>query len=178
MKAQGAGENLRISGRWSNPVRLPDFALRCGSQPLIRVSDGSRRRVRIVAVGGNVTPAVLEDPRLDTVWLMHDEDRRVLPAGPGIPDCIARSTAAWEALATLSGVDGGEFAGTQLLSDRDGWLRARGEPGKQGWSDGDLLCRVEAGKPAGMASNADGLGSLIASMDAEPVRFIKGGFVH
>ncbi|QEI09474.1 cytochrome c [Pigmentiphaga aceris] len=190
MKAQGAGENLRISGRWSNPVRLPNFVLRCGRQPEEQVSAWQHQRVRVVAVDGKeashggagrlvqAPAALLEDPRLNTVWLMRDQDQTALPAGPGIPDCIARSTAAWDALATLSGVDADAFGGTQLLSDRDGWLRARGEPGKQGWSDADLLCRVDTGKPVGQATAGDGLGRLIASMDAEPIRFIKGGFVH
>lgn len=58
---------------------------------------------------------------------------------------------------------------------------ARGEPGKNEWSDDDLLCRTDA--PARVDSKPlplqpDGLGALIARMDAEPVRFVKGGFVH
>jgi hypothetical protein len=91
---------------------------------------------------------------------------------------VADSAAAWEALALIAGTD--RLAGTQLIADRDGWLRARGEPGKAGWSDDDLLCRSER-LPASAKSStppADGLGALIARMDAEPVRFVKGGFIH
>jgi sulfonate transport system substrate-binding protein len=66
----------------------------------------------------------------------------------------------------------------QLIVDRDGWLRARGEPGKT---------RMERRRPAvphrlagacrSQPLPLDGLGALIARMDAEPVRFVKGGFV-
>ena len=65
--------------------------------------------------------------------------------------------------------------------DQKGGLRARAEPGKAGWSDDDLLCRSERAPSAsakGSAQPADGLGALIARMDAEPVRFVKGGFIH
>ncbi|MDT4889844.1 hypothetical protein FQZ97_1266010 [compost metagenome] len=93
---------------------------------------------------------------------------------------MADSAAAWEALALIAGTD--QLAGTQLIADRDGWLRARGAPGKAGWSDDDLLCRSERAPAAwgqgAAALPADGLGALIARMDAQPVRFVKGGFIH
>jgi hypothetical protein len=96
-------------------------------------------------------------------------------------DCVADSAAAWEALSLIAGTD--QLAGTQLIADRDGWLRARGAPGKAGWSDDDLLCRSERAPAAtteqgAAAPPADGLGALIARMDAQPVRFVKGGFIH
>lgn len=93
---------------------------------------------------------------------------------------MADSAAAWEALSLIAGTD--QLAGTQLIADRDGWLRARGAPGKTGWSDDDLLCRSERAPVAwgqgAAAPPADGLGALIARMDAQPVRFVKGGFIH
>ncbi|MPT04196.1 MAG: cytochrome c, partial [Delftia sp.] len=68
----------------------------------------------------------------------------------------------------------------QWLGDRSGWLRALSRPGAQGWSEDDLVCRTDttAKATSGAGAVADGLGALIARMDAEPVRFIKGGFVH
>ncbi|MNR33884.1 hypothetical protein D3C85_1516010 [compost metagenome] len=94
-------------------------------------------------------------------------------------DCVADSPAAWEALALIAGTD--QLAGMQLIADRDGWLRVRGQPGQAGWSDDDLLCRSDS-PPAASAKGTvlppDGLGALIARMDAEPVRFVKGGFIH
>ncbi|CAG2156081.1 hypothetical protein LMG19282_05101 [Cupriavidus campinensis] len=78
--------------------------------------------------------------------------------------------------------------GTALLSDRQGWLRARGAPGQAAWRESDLLCT--AGQAGGQRQSADaridtpvdtpvdGLTALLLRMDAEPVRFVKGGFVH
>ncbi|WP_431111264.1 c-type cytochrome [Variovorax paradoxus] len=171
MKALGAGRSLRALGNWPQPVGLPDMAVRCGSQPPRMLASWRGQRVRIVA--GNAAPA--EDPRLVTVLLVPPSSM----ASGATADCIAQSAAAWEALTLITGTD--RLAGTQLIADRDGWLRVRGEPGKAGWSDDDLVCRSERA-PAlagqGAASPADGLGALIARMDAEPVRFVKGGFIH
>jgi hypothetical protein len=147
------------------------MAVRCGSQPPRLLASWRGQRVRIVA--GDAAPA--EDPRLVTVLLVPPSSATV-PAAAG---CVAESAAAWEALALIAGTD--RLEGTQLIADRDGWLRARGEPGKAGWSDDDLLCRSELAPSAsakGSALPADGLGALIARMDAEPVRFVKGGFIH
>ncbi|MBT2335363.1 cytochrome c [Variovorax paradoxus] len=170
MKAQGAGQSLRALGSWPQPIGLPDMAVRCGSHPPRLLASWRGQRVRIVA--GGAAPA--EDPRLVTVLLRP-------PSGSEAPaaDCVADSAAAWEALALITGTD--RLAGTHFIADRDGWLRARGEPGKAGWSDDDLLCRSERASAAtgqGAAPPADGLGALIARMDAQPVRFVKGGFIH
>jgi len=150
---------------------LPDMAVRCGSQPARRLASWRGQRVRIVA--GTAAPA--EDPRLVTVLLVPPSPT----ASSASAECVAQSAAAWEALALIAGTD--RLAGTQLIADRDGWLRVRGEPGNAGWSDDDLVCRSERA-PAlvgqGAALPADGLGALIARMDAEPVRFVKGGFIH
>jgi mono/diheme cytochrome c family protein len=171
MKALGAGQSLRSVGNWPQPIGLPDMAVRCGAQPPRSLRSWRGQRVRIVA--GNATPA--EDPRLVTVLLLPPSPT----ASSATADCVAQSAAAWEALALITGTV--RLAGTQLIADRDGWLRVRGEPGKAGWSDDDLVCRSErtpasAGQAA--APPADGLGALIARMDAEPVRFVKGGFIH
>ena len=169
MKALGAGQSLRALGNWPQPIGLPDMAVRCGAEPVRTLASWRGQRVRIVA-GAEATA---EDPRLVTV--------RLLPSASGAGDggCVADAPAAWQALALIAGSD--ELAGTQLIADRDGWLRARSQPGNAAWSDDDLLCRSE-GAPAAVAQRGaqppDGLGALIARMDAQPVRFVKGGFIH
>ena len=172
MKAQGAGQSLRALGNWPQPIGLPDMAVRCGAQAPRLLASWRGQRVRIVA--GDAAPT--EDPRLVTVQLVSPS--QAAKTTPPAADCVADSPAAWEALALIAGTD--RLAGTQLIADRDGWLRARGEPGKAGWSDDDLLCRSERAPASAKsaASPADGLGALIARMDAEPVRFVKGGFIH
>lgn len=172
MKAQGAGQSLRATGAWRQPIGLPDAVVRCEGREPRRLASWRGQRVRIVAAGAASEP--LEDPRLVTI--------RLRPAGDGVPTpmtgCIVESSSAWDAFALIAGTD--PMDGTQLLADRDGWLRARSTPGEAGWSEDDLLCRTDTGaqRTKGDTPRADGLGALIARMDAEPVRFLKGGFVH
>lgn len=196
LRAQAAGEMLRASGAWMLPVALPDAAVRCGAQPARALSSWRGQRVRVVAAaspGSDAAAAVQslrEDPRLVTVWLQPSASPSgpapralpsVLPAGA---DCVVDDAQAWSAFALIAGTP--RLEGAQFLADRDGWLRARSQPGQAGWSEDDLVCRTEtAPRPATPAAAAppgtlpaDGLGALITLMDAEPVRFVKGGFVH
>ncbi len=174
MKAQGAGQTLRTAGVWAQPIGLPaDIAVRCDGRPARPLASWRGQRLRIVAAQQGADAMPPEDPRLVTVLLVPDGASGTLPQA----DCVAASSAAWQALSLIAGTD--RLAGVQLIADRDGWLRARGEPGKAGWSDDDLLCRTgSAPGAASAAPPADGLGALIARMDAEPVRYVKGGFVH
>lgn len=175
MKAQGAGESLRAAGLWTQPIAPPDVAVQCNGKPPRMLSSWRGQRLRIVAAGGE---RPLEDPRMVTVLLQPNAQAGDAQAG----DCVADAPAAWSAFSLIAATD--RLAGTQLIVDRDGWLRARGQPGTRGknaWSDDDLLCRTDS--PARVDSKPlplppDGLGALIARMDAEPVRFVKGGFVH
>ncbi|GHC93144.1 hypothetical protein GCM10007320_43790 [Pseudorhodoferax aquiterrae] len=171
MKAQGAGQALRVAGFWPQPVGLPDVAVRCAGQGERPLRSWNGQRMRVVAEG-RAAATVLEDPRFVTVLL-----RQAAAPGPAAVDCVASDAAAWQAFALITGSDA--LAGTQLLADRHGWARARAVPGQAGWSEDDLLCRTE-GQPRGRAERAapDGLSALIAAMDAEPVRYVKGGFVH
>ncbi|RYF27715.1 MAG: cytochrome c [Comamonadaceae bacterium] len=194
LRAQAAGEMLRASGSWMLPVALPDMPVRCGAQAPRALSSWRGQRVRVVAAASGAAPApaaqtaqaVREDPRLVTVWL-RPPTANPSAAGasaslPGDADCVADDARAWSSFALVAGTQALE--GAQFLADRDGWLRARSQPGQAGWSEDDLVCRTDAppraasptatpGKPP-----ADGLGALITLMDAEPVRFVKGGFVH
>jgi mono/diheme cytochrome c family protein len=172
MKAQAAGETLRVAGFWAQPIGLPDVTVRCEGQPARALASWRGQRVRVVADGA-VAPALFEDPRFVTVLLRSDR----APAAHASAACVADGPEAWAAFALVAGT--GQLAGMQLLSDRDGWLRARGQPGKSSWSDEDLLCRsTDAPRATAGPMPADGLTALIALMDAEPVRFVKGGFVH
>lgn len=176
MKAQAAGESLRVAGVWAQPVSPPDMAVRCDGKPMRMLSSWRGQRLRIVAASDNAS-ALLEDPRLVTV-LLEPRPGLASNADERSIACVADSPAAWEAFSLIAATE--KLEGTQLLVDRQGWLRARGEPGKSAWSDDDLLCRAEtaSGTTTIPAAAADGLGALIARMDAQPVRFVKGGFVH
>lgn len=180
MKANAAGTSIREIGAWDHPVALPAVDSDCGKASSQSVAQWRGQRVRVIlASTTQPAPLPLDDPRLRSVIISNGA--LALPAPqPGVPaiDCMARSAEAWQALSIITGIDGDKLAGTQLLTDRDGWLRARKlrDDNKGSWSESDILCRA----PAAMKNSnaAGGLDSLIAAMDAEPVRFVKGGFVH
>ncbi|MBO4122992.1 cytochrome c [Cupriavidus gilardii] len=179
-KALAAGEGAKAAGSWPMAVPVPDMTIRCGADTPRRLAqwrDG--QRLRLVAYDGSPERIPLEDPRFLTLLVTPDGKP---PAS--VPqfrsDCVAVSGLAWDAVARLAGVPSSRLAGTALLADRDGWLRARGTPQQKGWSDADLLCesgqarkRAASDKPA-----PDGLTALLSRMDAQPVRFVKGGIVH
>jgi len=171
LKAQAAGQGLRATGAWTGPVGLPDVEVRCEGRAPRPLASWRGQRLRIVAVG-QPDAALREDPRVVTVLLRREDDTAPGPQA----ECIAASTAAWTAFSLIAGTD--QLAGTQWLADRDGWLRALGSPERAGWSEDDLLCRTDArDRGAPPLPPGAGLGALIARMDAEPVRFLKGGFV-
>lgn len=194
MKANAAGVSIREIGGWDQPVALPTATVDCAAtsshaaMTSLMQTNGQRTRV-ILASATQAQDFPIDDPRLRSVILSTTKLTRP-KATPGAPviDCMAHSADAWQALAIITGIPGEQLAGTQLLTDRDGWLRARKLPADAvgGWSDSDILCRA----PAAMKNNPDanngkdsggvqdGLDKLIAAMDDEPVRFVKGGFVH
>lgn len=189
LRAQAAGEMLRASGSWMLPVALPNVAVRCGAQAPRALSSWRGQRVRVVAAASAGSGAasmavqdVREDPRLVTVWLRPPAAPTASHALPAGADCVADDAEAWSSFALIAGAQ--SLDGAQFLADRDGWLRARSQPGQAGWSEDDLVCRTDVAPRTGPSAAAagalpaDGLGALITLMDAEPVRFVKGGFVH
>lgn len=182
MKANAAGASIRDIGAWDQPIPLPALASGCEQSPPTSVASSNPwrgQRVRLVLASAKQPASFpLDDPRLRSVILA--DGAVALPAShAGAPaiDCLMHSDAAWQALSIITGIDADKLAGTQLLTDRDGWLRARKLADDNGnWSESDILCRA----PTTMSKDnaAGGLDSLIAAMDAEPVRFVKDGFVH
>lgn len=172
MKAQGAGRTLQAAGLWAQPVGLPDAQVRCEGRAPRSLARWRGQRLRIVALDAAAAAMPPEDPRLVTVRL------RRAGGTPEDEGCTVASPEAWQALALIAG--SAQLEGMQFIADRQGWLRARGAPGRAGWSDDDLVCRTERDTPPPPAAGPalDGLGALIARMDAEPVRYVKGGFVH
>lgn len=179
LKTLAAGSGAIVYGSWPVPLRLPDVAVRCGAEALRLLSTWrGNQRVRVVAFDGR-PPLPLEDPRFLTLLVTPDGN------GPAsVPrfraGCVAASPAAWGVFARIAGASPERFAGAELLVDRSGWLRARGGSGRGAWSDADLLCtsgQAEQGRRASVSA-PDGLTALLLRMEAEPVRFVKGGFVH
>ena len=180
LQAHAAGQMLRESGTWDRPVRLPGMVLDCRQGRSRQSRDLVGQRVRVAVAGPGVAP-VADDPRLVTLVA------GTLPPGSD-PECQPQGElqAVEQALALVLGIPAAELPGYQLIVDRAGWLRARGQPGKTAWSEDDLVCRSTTvprvppdGPVAGAAAaQGDGLEALIRRMDAEPVRLTRGGFPH
>ncbi|MBB3007599.1 c-type cytochrome [Cupriavidus alkaliphilus] len=176
MKALSAGSDS--AGNWPVPLQLPEMAVRCaGAAPIALSAWRGGQRVRLVAVDG-ATALPFDDPRFLTV-LVTPDGRPPAQVPAFRAGCTAASAQAWQVIAAISGQPLAQLAGTQLLADRAGWLRARGTPGRP-WSDADLVCvsGPTTGMPRSPSPAADGLTALLLRMDAEPVRFVKGGFIH
>lgn len=167
LQAQAAGQTLRRGGVWAQPIRPPDALVSCEDGRTRPLRAWSGQRLRIVAPDGQPGQGVREDPRFDTVVLGGAGERAA---------CVIADPLAWQAFARLAGVDGAQLAGMQFLVDRRGWLRARSAAGKGDWSAADLVCRADV--PAAASASTAGLDTLIARMEAEPVRFVKGGVPH
>ena len=126
VRAHNAGAAHRSTGRWSPPVRAPEFQARCGGRPLT-LADFRGRFVRLI-IGGS--PAATTIPDVVTIL-----------AAPGAPppasgDCVAEDELVARAYAIVSGFPAAELPGTQFLIDGQGWLRALQRPGQPGgWND-------------------------------------------
>lgn len=175
LQAHAAGRMLRESGAWERPVRVPDALVDCrhGGRRSLRGLTGQRLRIAVPDVPGPQRwPG--EDPRFVTV-LAH-----AMSGAAEAPECLAADGHLLPALALVLGLDADDgAAGYQLIVDRVGWLRARGQPGRAEWSEDDLVCRSAAEVPrAGGRPAADGLDALIRRVDSEPVLLVRGGFPH
>lgn len=186
MKANAAGASIDATGNWEEPVAFPAMRADCRTDGIQDVSQWHGQRLRVVLASGNIPQTLpLDDPRLHSL-IVTDPQADQAPirrtAQPGQPaiDCVTQAASAWQALSLITAIKSGQLAGTQLLIDRDGWLRARKLPqaGNQAWSASDILCRPPALMPATANGSKDGLDQLITTMDDTPIRYVKGGFVH
>ncbi len=76
MKALSAGSGAGADGNWPVPLRLPEMAIRCGSDAPLALSQWrGGQRVRLVAVDG-VESLPYEDPRFLTVLVTQDASAR------------------------------------------------------------------------------------------------------
>lgn len=184
LQAHAAGQLLRDTGAWAQPVRMPQARVHCRNTGATSVRQLQGQRLRVV-LGGNEDTLPPDDPRLVTLWVPAQ-------AVAGDPadraECVVQDPQALPVLAWVLGQaadDSKGPQGSQMLVDRNGWLRARAAPGQGGWSEDDLVCRASVSansmltRPAASAQpGADGLEVLIRRMDAERVRPRRGGFPH
>ncbi len=139
LKAHNAGYSMRTTGRWAQPIPLPQFDAVCADGSAIELDDLRGRVVHIVAASESV--ALPPGPAgIDVATIVLARDRSVKPVGSA---CVTVEQGTWDAFAVLLGMAPDALAGTQALADQNGWLRARWRPGDPGdWSDPRSLAAV------------------------------------
>ncbi|MDR3398264.1 MAG: cytochrome c [Pandoraea sp.] len=201
MRVLSASAGMAAGGSWPVPIALPSLSVKCANAPSRNIAEWrGNQRVRVVAVDA-AHPPPFEDPRFLTLLVKHNGPparetpamRKVVSQRPdralnanvttlfgARADCIADGPEAWPVFAQIAGASSSSLAGTEWLADRDGWLRALAPAGRRGWADGGLMCTTSTALPDGAqaAPRADPLTATLRQMDDDPVRFVKGGFVH
>lgn len=204
MRVLSASAGMAAGGSWPVPIALPSVAVKCASGPIRNVAAWrGNQRVRVVAVDADHPPP-FEDPRFLTLLVARNgpptreasairkvaarpSDRgaaananNVTPLFGTRADCVADSAEAWQVFAQIAGTSPSSLAGTEWLADRNGWLRALAPAGRRGWADGGLMCTTSTAlsDPGQAPLRADPLTATLRQMDDDPVRFVKGGFVH
>jgi putative copper export protein/mono/diheme cytochrome c family protein len=136
LKAHNAGTSMRTTGRWANPIPLPQFDAVCADGSAIDLDDLRNRVVHIIAATETVSPPPAP-AGVTVATLVLARDRKVKPAGSA---CVTVEPATWDAFAILLGETPDTLAGTQALADQNGWLRLRWRPGDAtNWNDPAVL---------------------------------------
>jgi mono/diheme cytochrome c family protein/uncharacterized membrane protein len=139
LKAHNAGYSMRTTGRWSQPIQLPQFDAVCADGSAINLDDLRGRVVHIIAASGQPPPPP-GPAASDDATIVLARDRSVKPVGGA---CVTVEPVTWDAFAMLLGEAPDALPGTQAIADQNGWLRARWRPGDPGnWNDPRALATV------------------------------------
>jgi len=140
LKAHNAGTSMRTTGRWANPIPLPQFDAICADGSAINLDDLHGRVVHVIAASDLMPPPPPSPAGVDVATIVLARDRSVKPVGSA---CVTVEKTTWDAFAVLFGEAPEALAGTQALADQNGWLRARWRPGDPGdWNDPKTLAAV------------------------------------
>ena len=132
LKANNAGYSMRATGRWTNPIPLPQFDAICADGSAINLDDLRGRVVHIIATSGSMPPPP-SPAGVDVATILLARDRSVKPVSSA---CVTLEKTTWDAFAVSFGEVPEALAGTQALADQNGWLRQRWRPGDTpNWND-------------------------------------------
>lgn len=137
LRALNAGNALRRTGSWPQPLPMPQFDAQCANGQIIDLDDVRGRALRIIAVSDDegAEPPLPAD--IDAVTVLVVRNLAARPTGAA---CVATEPQVWTALAIILGLSPDALAGTQVVVDRNGWLRAAWRPGDaEDWTDPRVL---------------------------------------
>jgi mono/diheme cytochrome c family protein len=133
LHAHNAGDALRRTGSWPQSLEMPQFDAQCANGQIIDLDDLRGRALRIIAVSDDESAESSLPADLDAVTVLVARNLAARPTGTA---CVASEPQVWTALAIIVGLSPDALAGTQVLVDRSGWLRAAWRPGDaEDWTD-------------------------------------------
>jgi mono/diheme cytochrome c family protein len=123
LRAHNAGESMHTSNTWPHPLPVPQFDAECANERIIDRDILNGRTLRIIL--GSHRDAGLPAPpdvALSTIIVTNR------PLKPHPASCVSQDPDTWAAFAVLIGVSPEAVGETQILVDKNGWLRARWLP--------------------------------------------------
>jgi mono/diheme cytochrome c family protein len=136
LHAYNAGQSMRLTGKWSHPLPVPQFDAMCPDGREQDLDDLRGRVLRIVAASDDEQT----DPNVDasTIFLVRHQIGKANGAA-----CVTSEPEAWAAFAIILGREPDDLTGWTLLADQNAWLRAAWHPGEAGeWNDPHALTAV------------------------------------
>jgi putative copper export protein/mono/diheme cytochrome c family protein len=136
LRAHNAGYAFHQTGRWPQPLPMPQFDAQCVNGRTIDLDDLRGRPLRIIAAAGDEPdPPLPGDVDATTILVMRSTTTK-----PTDTACIASEPQVRTALAIIVGLSPDTLDGTQVLVDPNMWLRAAWHPGDaDDWNDPHVL---------------------------------------
>ena len=136
LHAHNAGQSMRLTGKWSHPLPVPQFDAVCPGGRALNLDDLRGRVLRIVAAADDEQM----EPKVDaaTIFLVRHHTAKANGAA-----CVNTEPQAWVAFAIILGRPPDDLAGWKMLADQNAWLRAAWHPGQaDDWNDPRALTAV------------------------------------
>ncbi|QEI04855.1 c-type cytochrome [Pigmentiphaga aceris] len=179
--ANAGGMSADKHGGWIKPLRAPVLQLQCG-EDMLALDSLRGQVVHVLAMADVSSSALAELARADnglaTTLVLLRNPLPDLPTSSRV--CTAIDPSAWTAYAQIAGLTPDTFAGTQILIDREGWLRARYLANDTGWTlpDAPAPRAWQAAQGAALSDSHARLADLIRRIDAAPVEDQRAGHAH
>jgi mono/diheme cytochrome c family protein len=135
LRANNAGYSLRTTGKWSHPLPVPQFDVRCADNKTLDLDDMRGKILRIIAASGDEQVQPPPDTNATTILVVPSH-----AATPTRATCVTSEPETWTAFAILLGQSPDALDSWQVLVDRNAWLRAAWHPGQAGdWNNPQAL---------------------------------------
>jgi putative copper export protein/mono/diheme cytochrome c family protein len=133
LHAHNAGQSMRLIGKWSHPLPVPQFDAVCPDGRTLDLDDLRGSVLRIIAASDDEQT----EPKVEasTIFLVRHHITKA-----NIAACVSTEPEAWVAFAIILGRAPDELAGWTMLADQNAWLRAAWHAGEAGdWNDPSVL---------------------------------------